>query len=160
MPDLLSHLIIGLILAEVFDIRKKSLVVFGAVAPDILSKIPLLYFYFGNNPPISFAPFHTPFMWLLLSILIAPLFKHDKLKTIIFINIGTMSHFLSDLTMKHFTMVGTRFFYPLTNNNYTLNLIWPEQSFYILIGSLIVYLFIRLIKKNISIPGKIRFWVK
>jgi len=160
MPDLLSHLIIGLILAELFNIRKKSLVVLGAIAPDIIAKIPLLYFYLGVNPPVSFTPFHTPFMWLLLSILIAPLFKHDKLKTIIFINIGTMSHFLSDLTIKHFTDVGTRFFYPITNANYSFNLIWPEQSFYILFISLIVYLLIIIIKKNNIILIKIRNFAK
>jgi len=149
MPDLMSHLLIGLILAEVFNIKKKSLVVLGALAPDILSKIPVLYFYLGTSPPFSFISFHTPIMWLLLSILIAPLFKYDKLKTILFINIGTMSHFLSDLTIKHFAIIGTRLFFPFSSKNYTLNLIWPEQSVYILIASLVVYFVIRYVKRNI-----------
>ncbi len=154
MPDLMTHLIIGLILAELFSIRKKSLILLGAIAPDILSKIPLIFFYLGISLPISFIPFHTPFMWFLLSILIAPLFRYDKLKTILLINIGSMSHFLFDLTMKHFTVVGSRLFFPFSNINYTLNWIWPEQSIYILIGSLILYLIIRYVKKSIIIARK------
>lgn len=147
MPDWMSHLIIGLILAEVFNIRKKSLVVLGTLAPDILSKIQLIYFYFGISPPISFISFHTPLMWFLLSILIAPLFKYDRLKTILLINIGALSHFLSDLTIKHFGGSGTRLFFPFSNSNYTLNLIWPEQSVYILIASLVIYLIVKVVKK-------------
>ena len=158
MPDLLTHLLIGLILAELFNVKKKSLIILGAIAPDILSKISLLYFYLVIEAPISFNLFHTPFMILLISILIAPLFRYDKFKTIILINIGAISHFLFDLTMKHFTVVGTRLFYPITNANYTFNLIWPEKSFYILIGSLLIYIFIRIIKGNI--PNRFKFWVK
>ena len=152
MPDLLSHIIIGLILAELFNIRKKSLVVLGTILPDILAKMQLVYLYLPIPPLVSFVSFHTPIMLFLISIIISPLFKHDKFKTILFINLGTMSHFLSDLTIKHFAVIGTRIFYPFTNTNYTLNLIWPEQSIYILIGSLLVYIFIRIVKK-IRIPG-------
>ena len=127
MPDWMSHLLIGLILAELFNIRKKSLVVLGALAPDVVAKLQLIYFYFPIPPLVSFVAFHTPIMWLLLSILIAPLFRHNKFKTILFINIGATSHFLSDLTMRHFTVVGTRLFYPFTGDNFPINLIWPEQ---------------------------------
>lgn len=147
MPDLMSHLIIGLILAELFNIKKKSLVVLGAIMPDLLSKSHLIYIHLGISPSLSFVSFHTPFMMFLVSIFIASLFRYNKLKTILFFNIGSMSHFLSDLTMKHFTTVGTRLFFPLSNQNYTLNWIWPEQSIYILIVSLIVYLIIRFVKK-------------
>ena len=150
MPDLMSHLLIGLILAEVFNIRKKSLVVLGAIAPDLLSKFHLLYLHLGLQSPISFNLFHTPFIVFLISILIAPLFKYNKLKIILFFNIGAMSHFLSDLAMKHFTVIGTRLFFPFSNSNYTLNLIWPEQSIYILIVSLIIYIIIKFVKKNIK----------
>jgi len=125
----MSHLIIGLILAEVFNIKKKSLVVLGTLLPDILSKMHLLYFYLSIPPLVSFVSFHTPFMIFIISIIIAPFFMHDKYKTILFINLGAASHFLTDLTMKHFTtIVGTRLFYPLTTKNFTLNLLWPENA--------------------------------
>jgi len=148
MPDWLSHLLIGLILADLFNIKKKSLVVLGALAPDFLSKIFLIYLHLGLQTPISFGIFHTPFLMLLVSVLIAPLFRYDKLKIILYFNLGAVSHFLSDMTMKHFTGQGTRIFYPITSQNYTFNLIWPEQSIYILIASLAVYLSIKIIKKN------------
>jgi len=148
MPDWLSHLLIGLILADLFNIKKKSLVVLGALAPDFLSKIFLIYLHLGMQNPISFGIFHTPFMMFLVSVLIAPLFRYDKLKIIVYFNLGSVSHFLSDLTMKHFTTQGTRLFYPISGNNYTLGWIWPEQSIYILIASLAVYLSIRIVRKN------------
>ena len=151
MPDWMSHLIIGLIIAELFSIRKKSLVIFGALVPDILSKIHLAYFYLGIPEIVIFNSFHTPIMVFLFSLLIAPLFMYDKIKTVLFFNIGGMSHFLTDLTMKHFVIIGSRLLFPFSNKNYTFNLVWPEQSLYILIGSLIVYLTIRFVKKHLCV---------
>ena len=117
--------------------------------PDILSKFFLIYVYFNIPPIISFVPFHTPVVMFLFSILITPLFRYNKIKIILFFNLGAMSHFLFDLTMKHFTHVGTRLFFPFTTKNYTLNLIWPDSSIYVLIVSLFVYISIRILKKNI-----------
>lgn len=148
MPDLMSHLIIGLILAELLSIRKKSLVILGALMPDVLSKLFLVYVYFNIPPVVSFVPFHTPFMMLLLSILIAPLFNHNKIKTLLFINLGSISHFLSDMTMKHFGVIGSRLLFPFSLENYTLNLIWPNNSFYILMLTLLIYLVIVFTKKR------------
>lgn len=150
MPDLMSHLIIGLILAELFNVKKKSLVALGALMPDLLSKAHLIFFYLGLPLGISFTSFHTPFMAFLISILISPLFLHDKLKTMIFFNIGSMSHFISDLTIRHFSNVGVRLHFPLTleENHYSLDWIWPEQSIYVLIATLLLYITIKVVKKN------------
>ena len=153
MPDLMSHLLIGLILAELFRIRKKSLVVLGAIAPDLLGKVHLIYFYLKLPPVISFVSFHTPVIVFLISILIAPLFIHNKFKTVLFFNIGAMSHFLSDLTMKHFTIRGSRLFFPFSSDNYSLGLVWPEDSIFILIGCLLIYLIIKIFKKDINIKS-------
>ena len=146
MPDLMSHLIIGLILAEIFSIKKKSLVVLGAIMPDILSKLDLVFFYLGVRMPLSFAYFHLPIMCFLISILLAPLFRYERFKTIIFINVGLISHFVSDLTMKHF-VGGMYLLFPFSFKAYILNLIWPEQSIYIIIFSFFAYLLVRSIKK-------------
>src|SRR3989338_7857295 len=133
MPDLLSFLIIGLILAELFNVKKKSLVVLGTLMPDLLSKAHLASFYLGLPFDISFTSFHTHFMAFLISMLIAPLFRYDNLKTMIFFNIGSMSHFISDLTIRHFSSVGVRLHLPITleHNHYSLDWGWPEQSIYI-----------------------------
>ena len=148
MPDLMSHLLIGLILAELFNIKKKSIVVMGALAPDLLAKIHLVYYYLGINPGILFSSFHTPLMLFLVSLLLAPLFLYDSIKFLIAFNIGSVSEILSDLTMKHFTISGSRLFFPFSMKNYTLNWIWPEQSIYVLVALLTVYFALSAIKKK------------
>ena len=148
MPGLMLHLLIAVILAEIFNLKKKSLVILGALLPDLLSKWFLIYVHFGIAPSISFVIFHTPIMVFLISLLIAPAFRYNQSKVIGLINLGALSEILSDLTMKHFAIVGSRIFFPFSNANYTFNLIWPEQSIYILIGSFITYLLIRFIKKK------------
>lgn len=153
MPDLMSHLLIGLILAELFNIKKKSIVVMGALLPDLLSKIHLIYYYFGISPFIFFSSFHTPLMMFLLSLLLAPLFIYSSSKFLISFNIGSMSHMISDLTMKHFTVSGSRLLFPFSMKNFTLNLIWPEQSIYVLIVLLMIYVGIFTVKNM----GKIKF---
>ncbi len=146
MPDWMSHLLISLIVAELFNIEKKSLVLLGALIPDLLSKVFLLYFYLDTFKDLSFSSFHTPLVCFILTILIAPLFKYDKVKTVFLINIGLITHFLSDLTMRHFTS-GMNLFFPLSIKSYKLDLIWPEQSIYVLIASLVVFIIIKIIKK-------------
>lgn len=150
MPDWMSHLLIGLIISELFNIKKKSLVLLGALAPDLLPKIHLLYIHLNLPSIVSFTPIHTPFMVFLISVLIAPIFRYNRFKTILLFNIGALSHFVSDLSMKHFVIVGTRLFYPITNKNFTLNLIWPDQSIFILFSALIIYVAIRILKKDIK----------
>ena len=158
MPDLMTHLIFGLILAELFGIRKKSLVVIGALLPDLIAKMDLVIFYLGIERFISFTLFHTPAMVFLLSILIARLFRYSKFKTVILINLGSLSHFLIDLTMKHFTPVGTRLFFPLTSKNYYVGLIWPEQSIYLLLVSILLYAIIRMYKQSLKNPFRLNIF--
>ena len=146
MPDWMSHLLIGLILAELFHIRKKSFVALGALMPDFLVKLHLFFFYFEIKQSFSFNSFHTPVMCFLLAVLIAPLFKHDRFKTIFLMSVGSVTHFLSDFVMRHFDG-GVRIFFPASMKSYNFNLIWPEQSIYILTSVFIVYVFIRVVKK-------------
>ena len=148
----MSHLLIALILAEVFNIKKKSIVVLGALTPDLIAKIHLIYFYLGIKPIVLFSSFHTPIMPFLISLLIAPLFMYNPIRFIIrFIisfNIDSMSEILSDLTIKHFAASGQRLLFPFSMKNYSLNLMWPEKSFYILAVSLAIYLMVILLKKR------------
>ena len=146
MPDWMSHLLIGLIFCELFSVKKKSLLLFGALMPDLISKLFLLSFYLGFNVFFSLGSFHTPIMCFLLSFLIAPLFRYDRIKTVLLINLGLITHFLSDLTMRHFTS-GQRLFFPFSMEVYRVDLLWPEQSIYIIMVSLIIYILIRIAKK-------------
>lgn len=54
MPDWLSHILIGLIAAEVFNIDKKGLVTLGSLLPDFAVKVYLLSFFFPVNGNILF----------------------------------------------------------------------------------------------------------
>ena len=146
MPDWMSHILIGLIFAEAFNIRKKSLVLLGALMPDLISKLFLLFFYLGLPNNIGLGSFHTPIMCFLLSILIAPLFRYSRAKTILLVDIGLATHFLFDLAIRHFTS-GMRLFFPFSMKVYRIDLMWPEQSIYLLIFSLIAYIFVKAAKR-------------
>lgn len=146
MPDWMSHLLIGLIFCELFNVRKKSLVLLGTLMPDLISKFFLLFFYLGFWNGVTLDSFHTPLLCFLSGILIAPLFRYDMVKTVFLISIGWVTHFLFDLTMRHFT-VGIRLFFPFSMNDYKLGLIWPEQSIYVLIAFFVIYVFIKVARK-------------
>lgn len=148
MPDWMSHFLIGLIIAGLFNIRKKSLVLLGALMPDLISKFFLLFFYFGFWDNIGLSSFHTPLLNFLLVILITPLFRYDRVKTIFLISIGLITHFLSDLMLKHFKG-GVQLFFPFSMQFYRFNLIWPEQSIYVLMVSFAIYFFVKVAKELI-----------
>lgn len=148
MPDLMTHLVFALILAELFSVNKKSLVALGALLPDMISKLGVALFYLKINNLFSFGVFHTPFIIFLVSILIASLFRHSKIKTVSFIALGMLSHFLLDLTMKHFASLGVRLLFPLTMYNFSFQLIWPDQSIYLLAFAIASYMAILFIKKQ------------
>lgn len=153
MPDLLGHLFIGLILAELFNARKKSLIVLGALAPDLLSKLDLIYFYFNIPKVMQFSSFHTPMMMVLVSILIVPLFRYSGIKTVISFNIGSVSEFLSDLIIRHFSKSGTRFLFPFSLHNYTLSLIWSDDTIFVLAAVILIYISLIYLKKERVIRG-------
>src|SRR3989338_7935837 len=136
MPDWMSHILIGLIFCELFSIRKKSLVLFGALLPDLISKLLLASFYFGLYGNLSLDSFHTPFTDFALALLIAPLFKYPKTKTVMLITLGFATHFLSDLMLRHF-LGGMRLFFPFSMQLYRLDWILPEQSIYVFVFSLL-----------------------
>jgi len=146
MPDWMSHLLLGLIAAELFSVRKKSLVVLGALMPDLISKFLLLFFYLGFWNNLGLDSFHTPLVSFLLAVLIAPLFRYDRVKTILLIILGLVTHFLSDFMIRHYTS-GMRLMFPISMSIYRFDLIWPEQSIYFLMVSFVVYVLIRIVKK-------------
>ena len=152
MPDWLTHVVIGLILIEIFNVRKKSLVLIGTLLPDILPKIVLLglLFKLPNFNYELFNAFHIPFILFLVTLLIAPLFRYDYWKVVLLMNLGTISHFLADALLKHFSTAGVRLLYPFKFQPYSANLVWPDQSYFILIPAVIVYVVIILLKKKYS----------
>ncbi len=149
MPEWLTHVIIGLLLAEVFSVRKKSIVLLGAILPDILVKLTLIKLFIPI-PNIDYSvlgALHVPFVFFLFTLLIAPLFRYNYVQTVLWLNLGAVSHFLSDALLRHVTGGGVRLLYPLSLDYYTLSLFWPEQSYLLGILALVLYGMIIILKK-------------
>ena len=109
MPDWISHILIVLIIAQVFNVKQKSLLVLGALLPDILGKLKLLNYFFESTPPIIkmlSAYGHSVIVSLLVAGLIALFFLYPYFKTFSLIGIGVITHFLSDGLFKSFTYNG------------------------------------------------------
>ena len=141
MPDWFTHVLIGLIIAEVFSVRKKSLVLIGTIIPDILPKLVLLRLFIPI-PSINYTvlkAFHTPFVIFIAILLIAPLFKYSYKKVVALMGAGALSHLLADAALRHFAG-GVRLLYPISMRKYAFNFFWPNESFIIMVPLLIIYI--------------------
>lgn len=148
MPDWVTHIVIALLFAEAFDVPKKSIVLFGAILPDIFPKLVLLRLF--TPLPLGdlgfLKAFHTPFVLFLVIMLIALLFRYNYLKIVLWLSLGAVTHFFADSLLKHFTG-GVNLLFPLSLEHYTLNLVWPNHSFIILIPTILVYFSLLIFKK-------------
>lgn len=150
MPDWLSHILIGLVVAELLNIDKKSLVVLGSLLPDFITKIYLFSFFFPMNDSLLFVTrlYHAPIMGLIIPALIVPLFKYDWKKTYVFIVLGFMLHVLADgLTGKR-DNVGL-LLYPFSHRYFSLNMFWSDQYWIIMISCAVIYVSIKLVKSRL-----------
>ena len=74
MPDLITHIIVGLILAKLLRVKKKSLVLLGAILPDMIYKLSLLGLFFDipeNVFIFGLLPLHSPIGLIITTILIS-----------------------------------------------------------------------------------------
>ena len=149
MPDWFTHVLIGLIIAEVFNVRKKSLILIGTILPDILPKLVLLRLFIPI-PNISYSTlkaFHTPFVMVIVILLAAPIFKYSYKKAVVLMGTGAISHMLADAALTHFAG-GVRLLYPFSMEKYSFNFFWPNESFIIMIPLLIMYIAIVAIRRK------------
>ena len=130
MPDWISHILFGLIICHLFNIKKKSLVILGALLPDIIGKLKMLNYIFPGSPdwliPLSNV-WHTPFPSIISALLIALFFFHQYLETAILIILGDISHFLSDGTTKSFIFDGY------------LPILWADQYYWAILFFAVIY---------------------
>ena len=152
MPDWVSHILFGLILAELLPVKRKSLVVLGALLPDFVLKVVHLKVLFPSlNTEAWFgllSPLHTIFGAILVAILISPLFVYPFKRFITYTSIGIGSHILLDaLARVHLTNIQTILFYPF--KFFTLQFNWVRlESIWVPMSSLlVVYLIILAAKK-------------
>jgi membrane-bound metal-dependent hydrolase YbcI (DUF457 family) len=161
MPDWVSHVLIGLILCEVFNVKKKSLVVFGALLPDV--RYLTLAATSFNFPPatVNYLDWfvvvaHLPVGILFLTLFVASFFPYDYKKTVSLISLGWLSHFLADFTTRHMNG-GYSFLFPVTFQKYELDIFWTEEYYVILFSSFMLLLFVKLLKSKMFKPQRNKF---
>jgi hypothetical protein len=145
MPDWLSHVLLGLVICEIFNIRKKSLVLIGAVLPDILRLSKLLTFFPVDSSSTYkiFFPLHTPIGSLVLACLVALLFDYKYVAAVWLLSIGWISHFFLDVFQRHLGFGENLLFFPLSWNNLELGVVAINQFYYVLIPLIVAYLIVR-----------------
>ena len=157
MQDWISHILIALIIVELFNLKLKSLVLLGSILPDFFFKISTLGLFF-NIPTIDIywilLPIHQPLGALFLTFIVMILFRFDYISTILLITIGWVTHFASDILFKTF-LINTQamLLFPFSWRSFNLNLLWGEKYYIILIITLIVYILVRLLKNYSNFSG-------
>ncbi len=147
MPDWVTHILLGLIIAEILNVNKKSLVVLGSILPDIVLKaytislltpIPLDFLFW------FFYPLHTVAGVILFSFLVACLFRHSFKKSFMLIFIGALFHILLDMTTKpmEYNIQGMLLF-PFSWNAYSFGVFYSEQYWLVALIMLAAYALIR-----------------
>ena len=143
MPDLISHVLLGLILAYIFNIKPRSIVVLGAILPDTLGKLKMINYLIPGAPewitPFSNL-FHNPLPLFIFVLIVALFFIIPYIKSILFISLGASSHLLADGTTKSFLFKGY------------LPILWADQYYYALLVLIVLYIII--IKYNLKIFGR------
>ena len=131
--------LIALIIAEVFKIRKRSLLVLGSLLPDLISKVYLLNYFFKLPDWLTFGTyaFHKFLPGIFAGMLIAYLFRKHLWKAIVLIPMGVVLHLSADYTTIHFF---------LTKRWY--HILWADQYWIALIITGMVYLLVLFIKKK------------
>ncbi|MDI6655375.1 MAG: hypothetical protein QME59_05755 [Candidatus Hydrothermarchaeota archaeon] len=154
MPDWVSHVLIGLIICELFNVKKKSLVLLGALLPDLI-RYTYLPAAFLNLPPstINYMDWfvvvaHLPVGIFLLTLFVSSFFSYNYKRTASLISAGWISHLSADFTTKHFNG-GYSFLFPYSFQKYELDLLWTEQYYIVLMLSAAALLLIKLTKKSI-----------
>lgn len=105
MPSLLAHIFLGMLLAYLFRVKEKSVLLFGAILPDIkiflyLLATPLLGLSAANSLII---PVHSPFGSLLLALFFASFLPKERYKRNLFLLcLGVTAHFALDASIYPF----------------------------------------------------------
>ena len=148
MPEWVTHVLIGLVLAELLFIPKRSVVLLGAILPDLFAKLVLLRLFIPiphwNYSFLSMA--HTPFVLFLVCLLLAPLFRYEYRKIVYWLMVGGLSHIFSDMLLKHYLGGGMALLFPFSNMKFSLGLFWPDESYLLLYIMILIYLCILFFK--------------
>ncbi len=113
MPNLLVHLAVGLIIAKILNLKRKSVILFGSFLPDIkVFFYPIIILISGLSDANAFIlPFSSLISSLLLSLFFSSLFPREEFKNVFSIlMIGAGSHLALDMLM--FPLYGIEHYLP------------------------------------------------
>jgi len=134
---------VAYVISKVVGISDMTLVLLGSLLPHItFVSLIILSRIFKINKHKAYlytAPFHTPFMMMLLSATIATATTGQG-TAFIYLLLGTASHFILDLLSKGGYV---ELFYPFSMTSISLKVFWPESisGYILLIGSSISVIF-------------------
>ena len=139
MPDILTHLLLGIALVLIlrFDSWEEGyLVIVGGLIIDIERPITLIAETMNIKCFEFTMPFHSILGSFLLSLVIASLFKIKEIdyrRTLQLIMLGSVLHLLADMTLYPWEEKGLFLLYPL-QIPFSFNLFWPGYIGYPFIG--------------------------
>lgn len=124
MPDWLTHSIIGWITGKTTKLDV-SLVVIGALIPDICKLSMLFDWVLSIGLTNFFIPIHTPVGALLIVCVIA-LFFEDTKKVFLYLGGGVMTHFIFDMFLLNVSG-GTLLLFPFSWDEWQLGFIRSDD---------------------------------
>lgn len=144
MPEWMTHIIIGYLIAEGLRVDKKSLVLLGALIPDLITKFIMVFRYFIPLPTLSpLIVFHIPIGSLLLAVAISPLFREKNATYLL--SVGVLSHLLLDTTLK---FSGVMYLWPLSWKSYALNIFWTESAYPLMISLILLSVYLIAVRRR------------
>lgn len=155
MPNLLVHLTLGLVIAKILKVEKKSILLLGSFLPDIkVFFYPIIIITSGLSDANAFIlSFSSPFGSLLLALSLASLFpRKEFLKVFGLLGVGIIGHGSIDILM--FPLYGIEhylLFYPVSWEPVGINANWfiEWMSLFSIIWVLLILLLqIQKSKKN------------
>ena len=139
MPDLLTHLLLGIALALVLRPKSREegvLIVLGGMIIDFERPFTLLVETIGLYSLSLGSPFHSLLGAVCLSLVASSCFEDSEIdywKRFNLIFVGSLWHLLTDMTLYPWEELGLFLLYPL-KLTFSFNLFWPGFIGYPLIG--------------------------
>lgn len=159
MPDLVTHSLVSRIL--LFGKRKKYLLFFliGAILPDLVSRIPALFFARCYRCSWFVSVMHTPVVLIFCVLLISMFFRKPK---VIFTSLilGVFSHLFLDAFQQHLGG-GYYWFFPFSFVALEFGWFWPETCLYFILPLTLLTLVVYALElywqgRKVSIPSNLK----
>jgi len=133
MPGWLIHLAFAYLVSKLLKIRDISLVLIGAILPDVSRVLAVLNFFnlSAKTYYVYLSPLHSPFLVIILAIAMSLLFR-KPLKSFLYLSLGFITHFFLDQLQSAYS-TGKLLLYPFSYLAFSqLNLFWADSKYMIL----------------------------